>query len=344
MQNLYNISYDSFIFFLYSINNKYTNNVKIIKAIITDVLTNKESMFNNEWQKHLKQSNIDINVCKKIMMFIIASKAYILNHYEYQHKINISYCENTLKELENSDKNEIIDMFYRPTSTTDDIIEDFLTYTERPYIFKSKAKEAIIENNKLKNLLKINPLEILDIWDYIPDDKLIESEKYIQIFFDIYYKSLSDALENKDGKKENHETKDIYEYTLIVENIKEQFRNNETQMTLFLSYIMSNVYELLIIEKNKENSEFAKYFDLLPYFERCDIYELRNKFLNKSEFGLKIINIFIESNGNLEEFELEDKRDNFKKNGNITLLRRLNPYYDTEEFVYNRIKKTSRFN
>ncbi len=38
------------------------------------------------------------------------------------------------------------------------------------------------------------------------------------------------------------------------------------------------------------------------------------------------------------------KREEFKHYGDIKLLRKLNPYYDAEEIVYQKIKETSEIN
>lgn len=339
MQDLYNISWEAFIFFLDEIDNKYNGKTKVIKQIIIDVLTNKNSIFNNDLQKYIALCSYSLETCKRIIMLTFVSKSYIMNYYDFNHEINLSYCQDMLDELEKLTQEEILDLFYKPIELTNDIIDDVLSYMTRTYIFQSKSKENIIENDKLKTLLQINPFEILDIWDYIPDDKLTVPEKYIQIFFDIFDKSLSEAAEDPNRESENL---DVYEYELMIQNIFDFFEDDYDKITLFVSYILSNVYEILIIEKNTKDSFYEGYFDLISYLEKENIESLTDKFINDNKFGLRIIDVFNTANETLGEGVLLDKRETFKQYGNPLLLKRLNPYYDQEEIIFEQIKGTSR--
>ena len=339
MQDLYSLSYHAFMLFLNKMNERYDENKKVLKQIIIDVLTNKNSIFNKDFEEFLDES-INIEDCKRVIMYFLVSKSYIMNYYDYIHEINISYCYPFLEELEGLNKEDVIDLFYKPEETTYEIIDDFFAYITRPYIFMSKAKELIINDGKLPSLLKINPFEALDIWDYISDEDLTEPEKFIQIFFDIYDKSIAEAVDDPNGEKENYDCLEIFEHAMLIKNINEYFENDINKVTIFLSYIISNVYECLIVER--DSSDINN--DLIAYLEEADIYELRDEFINNSEFAFRIMDIFEERNSTLLEDELLNKREQFKRCGDVLLLKRLNPYYDAEEIVYQKMKETSEFN
>ncbi len=344
MRDLYYISYESFMLFLNKVTERYDDNRKVLKHIIIDLLTNKRSTFNADLNEFIEKSGANLEVCKRAIMFMLVSKSYVMNYYDSVHEINTSYSEPFIEDLESLTKEDIIDMFYKPTEMTDDIIEDFLAYIQRPYIFKFKAKELIFKNGNLQKLLELNPFEFLDIWDYIPDEELTKPEKYIQRFFDIYDKSISECAEDINGEKENYESMDDYEHSVLIQSIYQSFENDIAQITIFINYILSNIYEFLIIEKNSGSKNYKDCFDLIPFLEEHDIYELRDEFLNNREFALRIIDIFIEQNSTLDENDLLEKREEFKHYGDIKLLRKLNPYYDAEEIVYQKIKETSEIN
>lgn len=339
MQDLYSLSYHAFMLFLNKMNERYDENKKVLKQIIIDVLTNKNSIFNKDFEEFLDES-INIEDCKRVIMYFLVSKSYIMNYYDYIHEINISYCFPFLEELEGLNKEDVIDLFYKPEETTYEIIDDFFAYVTRPYIFMSKAKELIINDGKLPSLLKINPFEALDIWDYISDEDLTEPEKFIQIFFDIYDKSIAEAVDDPNGEKENYDCLEIFEHAMLIKNINEYFENDINKVTIFLSYIISNVYECLIVERDSSGINN----DLIAYLEEADIYELRDEFINNNEFAFRIMDIFEERNSTLLEDELLNKREQFKRCGDVLLLKRLNPYYDAEEIVYQKMKETSEFN
>ncbi len=339
MQDLYSLSYHAFMLFLNKMNERYDENKKVLKQIIIDVLTNKNSIFNKDLEEFLDES-INIEDCKRVIMYFLVSKSYIMNYYDYIHEINISYCYPFLEELEDLNKDGILDLFYKPDETTNEIIDDFFAYITRQYIFMSKSKELIINDGKLSTLLKINPFEALDIWDYILDEDLTEPEKFIQIFFDIYDKSIAEAVDDPNGEKENYEGIEAFEHAVLIKNINEYFENDINKVTIFLSYIISNVYECLIVEKDSSGINN----DLIAYLEEADIYELRDEFINNNEFAFRIMDIFEERNSTLLEDELLNKREQFKRCGDVLLLKRLNPYYDAEEIVYQKMKETSEFN
>ncbi len=343
MQDIYSISYDVFMLFLNKITDRYGENRKVLKTIIIDVLTNEKSIFNEDLKSFIDDA-INLDTCKRVIMFMLVSKSYVMNYYDFVHEINRAYTEDMIQELESLNKENVIELFYKPSEVTDDILEDFFAYIVRPYVFQSKAKELVFKDGKLKTLLELNPFEALDIWDYISDEDFMESEKYIQTFFNLYDKSISDASLDEFGEKENYDEADDYEYSLFINNIRNHFEDDSTKILLFLSYIMSNIYEFLVVEKKNNPKEYEDAFYLIDYFENEDIYTLKDEFLTNQDFALRIIDLFVEINGTLYEDDLLNRRDDFKKCGDVKLLRKLNPYFDAEEIVYKEIKETSTLN
>lgn len=337
---LYDICYKSFLLFLSEMDGRFNDSDKL-NQIIIDILRNKNSIFNAYLKKHLDEFNIDLEVAKRIIMLIIVSKSYIMNYYDFVHEINITYSEETIEKLESLSRKEILDIFLNPSYITKDLIKDFTDYLVRPYIFHTKSKKLVLESGKFSILFKLNPLEVLDIWDYIDDDELLESENLIQTFFDLYDKTITEVEIDETGDSKNYESVEDFEFSLFTDNLYEFFKEDESKITLFLSYIFSNVYETLVIEKSSGCVDYKKYFDLIPLFENLDIYELKDRFLSDKEFAFDIIDIFVLGNQSLIENELIEKRDKFKEKGDVALLRRLNPYYEKEEIVYEKIKETS---
>ena len=337
---LYDICYKSFLLFLSEMDGRFNDSDKL-NQIIIDILRNKNSIFNAYLKKHLDEFNIDLDVAKRIIMLTIVSKSYIMNYYDFVHEINITYSEETIEKLESLSRKEILDIFLNPSNITKDLIKDFTDYLVRPYIFHTKSKKLVLESGKFTILFKLNPLEVLDIWDYIDDDELLESENLIQTFFDLYDKTITEVEIDETGDSKNYESVEDFEFSLFTDNLYEFFKEDENKITLFLSYIFSNVYETLVIEKSSGCADYKKYFDLIPLFENLDIYELKDRFLSDKEFAFDIIDIFVLGNQSLIENELIEKRDKFKEKGDVALLRRLNPYYEKEEIVYEKIKETS---
>ena len=377
MQDVYNISYNVFMFFIGKIADKYGGNRNILKPIIIDVLINKKSIFNEDLNTFIDDDFISLDACKKVIMFMLVSKSYVMNYYDFVHDINSEYTEYIINELESLSKNDVIELFYKPTQLTDDILEDFFAYIVRPYVFESKAKELIFENGKVGTLLKLNPFEVLDIWDYIPEEEFLESEKHIQTFYNLYEKAVFDAMLDESDTceeydeieeydefaefvtceefaeieeyaefdtNEDYDDADKYVYNLLINNIREHFEDDSTKIFIFLSYIMSNVYEFLVVQKKNNLKDFEDFFDLIDYFENKDIYTLKEEFLFNADFALRTIDLFVKINKALYEDDLLNRREDFKKCGDVKLLRKLNPYYDDEEIAYKEIKETRHLN
>lgn len=92
---------------------------------------------------------------------------------------------------------------------------------------------------------------------------------------------------------------------------------------------------------NGNNYDYKKYLDIVYSVENCKIDEILSRFLSDYKFALNIIDAFLEGNDYLVEGDLLGKREMFKKSGNISLLRKLNPFYIEEEIIYKKIKETS---
>ena len=59
-------------------------------------------------------------------------------------------------------------------------------------------------------LLKLNPFEVLDLYDFIEDDKYTSSEEVIQTFMDIYEQSLVCLYNDEFGESDNYSCKDEF--------------------------------------------------------------------------------------------------------------------------------------
>ena len=110
---------------------------------------------------------------------------------------------------------------------------------------------------------------------------------------------------------------------------------------IFIRYIISNVYETIVTELNGNNYDYKKYLDIVYSIEKTETDEILSRFLSDYKFALNIIDAFLEGNDYLVEGDLLCKREMFKKSGNISLLRKLNPFYLEEEIIYKKIKETS---
>ena len=117
--------------------------------------------------------------------------------------------------------------------------------------------------------------------------------------------------------------------------------NDEKKFIIFIRYIISNVYETIVTELNGNNYDYKKYLDIVYSIEKTETDEILSGFLSDYKFALNIIDAFLEGNDYLVEGDLLCKREMFKKSGNISLLRKLNPFYLEEEIIYKKIKETS---
>lgn len=338
--DIYAYTYDTFVIFTENLNLLHIGNKDLIVKDILDFLTNKNDKYDEEYMKIVTSEFKDIESIKRVIMLIIASKSYMFNYYDYWHEINIEQSKNMLDVIESMSMQEIIRAFYKRDEFVEYLLEDFFSYINRPYIFQNKCKSLIISNGKKDIILKINPFEALDLYDCIDDDKYTNSEICIQLFMDFYDKSLLYSFNDDYGEADKYSCSEEFLVETFISKLRNYF-NDEKKFLIFIRYIISNVYETIITELNCDNHDYKKYLDIVYSVENCKIDEILSRFLSDYKFALNIIDAFLEGNDYLVEGDLLGKREMFKKSGNISLLRKLNPFYLEEEIIYKKIKETS---
>lgn len=185
-RDIYAYAYDAFNIFLNNLNMFHVGKREKIIDDVLDFLTNKTKVYDNDFRNITTTDFNDLDSVKRVIMLIIVSKAYMNNYYDFIHDINAFENNLVLVELENMSIEDIINGFYNRDDFIKDMIEDYFSYINRPYIFQSKCKSLIIKNEKIPVLLKLNPFEVLDLYEFIEDDKYTSSEEVIQTFMDIY--------------------------------------------------------------------------------------------------------------------------------------------------------------
>lgn len=338
--DIYAYTYDTFVIFTENLNLLHIGNKDLIVKDILDFLTNKNDKYDEEYMKIVTSEFKNIESIKRVIMLIIASKSYMFNYYDYWHEINIEQSKNMLEEIESMSMQQIIRAFYKRDELVECLLEDFFSYINRPYIFQNKCKSLIIANGKKDIILKINPFEALDLYDCIDDDKYTNSEICIQLFMDFYDKSLLYSFNDDYGEADQYSCSEEFLVETFISKLRNYF-NDEKKFVIFIRYIISNVYETIITELNCDNHDYKKYLDIVYSVENCKIDEILSRFLSDYKFALNIIDAFLEGNDYLVEGDLLGKREMFKKSGNISLLRKLNPFYLEEEIIYKKIKETS---
>ena len=312
---------------------------KIIKEVLA-FLTSETDKWDKEFNNIIECQFKDLKSVKKVIILIIASKAYMVNYYNYLHDINKEQCSKMLEELESKSLQSIIKEFWQKSEFSEELIDDYFSYLDRPYIFKNRSKSLIVKNNKTGILLKINPFEVLDLHDYIADDMYMSSEICIQTFLDCYEQSLLYSINDECGEEQNYSCKEEFLVATFISNLKIIF-HGENALDIFIKYVLSNIYETLITELNGKNQDFKKYVDIIYCVENMKIDEIINRFLSDYKFTLHLIDAFLDGNDYLIEGDLLCKREAFKKIGNVKLLRKLNPFYHEEEIIYQKIKEIS---
>ena len=338
MQDIYSYSYSIFNIFIDNLSVYFKGNNNKINDAIFDFLTNKNSKYNSKFETFMDENIWDLNSIKKVLMLMIASKTYLLNYYDYMHNINKEVCQETLEELEEFDSKSIIEEFHIDGVLREKWLEDFQEFINRPYIFQSQSKYLIIKNNKIKQVFRINPYEILDLSDFIDNDKFITSEITIQTLLNIYDESLEETI-NISIEEERLDNDNLLIKTFI-KNLINQLKNDDKKIINYIKYMISNIYENITIEIYGKNEDYKKYANLIYYIEHTDINDIVKRFFQDYLFALNVIEAFLESNDYLLEGDLFEKREVFKEKGDLKLLRKLNPYYNEEEIVFKKIKET----
>ena len=287
---------------------------------------------------------------KKIMMLIVVSNSYYLSLYQYEHDISRDVNAIIIDELEELSSSDIIRMFYNLESNSKiaDYITDYIEFASKNYIFRNGCMEAVLKEEKLGNLLKLNPFELVNYVNYIDLDNLLVTEKYIQEFIDLYDSSLSFTKENEIIEDISEEEKNALFNEQLIQNFKdkvdEYFGEDENKINEFYSYIFSNIYETLIVLIKIDKDDSKRYKELLEIFEECNccFEELYLLFNTDDDVAFMLIDFFIDTNDDIYEDDLIERRDDYIQVGDCDTLRDLNPYYDEENIVFEQIKQKNK--
>ena len=339
-RDIYAYAYDVFKIFVDNLSMLHVGKKERIINDILDFLTNKNRRYDNEFRNITTTDFNDLDSIKRVIMLIIVSKAYMNNYYDFVHDINAFENNLMLVEIENMSIEDIIGDFYKKDDFIKDLIEDFFSYINRPYIFQSKCKSLIMKDGKMNVLLKLNPFEVLDLYEHIDDGMYTNSEEAIQEFMDIYEQSLMYTFNDENGELKNYSCEEEYLISVFISKLMEKYPSKEKFVEV-IKYILSNVYETVVTELSGHNNDYRVYINIVRLIEGSSIEEVIERFVNNYEFTIEVIDAFLEGNDYLVEGDLLGKRDVFKKVGNVKLLRKLNPYYQEEEIVYKKIKETS---
>ncbi len=340
---LYEYCYDILYMVSSDIIDTHKNKKSKIILELLDFLLTDHSRFENVLKEN---SNIgeDKKFCKNIMMLIIVSSSYLLSLYQANHEINVEANLQIIDEIKKLSPQEIITAFknFKDNSYIIDYIDDFFSYSGKNYIFRNGCLETVLQEDKLSELLQINPFEIINFLDYIPPEKFLTTEKFIQGFIDIYDSSICHSIDILKSFKDDEYDDTVVE--IFKEKVNEYFGDNEEQILKFYSYIFSNVYETLVVLVEKDKLLYDTHQDLIGLFSDCNynfenLYEM---FVNNTDIAILIIEFFVYTNDDILEETLIDKREDYIEVGDVEILRKLNPYYDEENMVYEKIKKMSK--
>ena len=250
-------------------------------------------------------------------------------------------------EQEKPTYKQLLKIFQDPLhkSIAHSFIDDYLNFFEMTYIYQLDSMNIVLKTGRLSQLLEINPFAILQYLDMVEEDQFISSERAIQNFLDVYEKSGIKMIrqKNEDIEEEemlesifNFEDLSSFEFENYMAIFFEELRNlydSDSALENDISYIIANVYEnAKVFEKEDPISKkWVEFFEQ----EECDSTALVERFMYDPDFFEKIINFFVKYNENLFDGDLEYNRNEFKqKNGNIKILKKLNPFYEEEEVIY----------
>lgn len=331
VNTIYDACYDVLALTVNTIENIYGEDInKTTEELLLFLTTDKsryDELFGEIKYINFKENN---SYYKKIMMLIIVSTFYKVNLYYNEKGLDLDYEEQIL--LEEKNYKQIIDNFYNFSINPYifQAIACFCEFLNRNYILKSNCMEEIVAQDKLNVVMDINPFEILNFMNCINPDMLLETEKMIQDFIDLY-----DCSQNYDSEDE-YEIIDIFK-----EKIDEHFNGDQEKIVIFYKYIFSNVYESIITKCKNNRPLKNRYKYLIREFLKNDISfnKIYEKFLNDYHFADDLINFFLGANDDLLENDLIERRSFFKTIGNVELLKKLNPFYEEEEIIFEKRKR-----
>lgn len=327
MKDLFNEAYEALIVFIDNLETSYEG-IDVNKAIM-DFVTHEDSKYDKMFTTYY-ECVFSLSSIKLCLMRTFVSRSYMLNYYDFKKGINEEYAEGMLEELDNLDADQVYQGFFSHEELYEDILDDFLEFIDRPFIFQNKAMEMVYKEKK-DVVLDLNLLEIFDLPFFVPSDKYSRSELVIQDFFDLYNKAAAVSQGDEESFVAN-----------FSQELESYLSNDEEKSFEFISYLLANVYEALAIEYHQKDSSLKEYFNLVPIFEKNSLDTLVAMFYEEEEFALTIIDLFIMINSSLNEYELYDKRNAFKDTGDELILKRLNPYYEEEEVIYEKWKSENQ--
>ena len=300
MVNIYDVCYNILTLTLEYILTNYEEGETSDELI--KFLTSDESKY-DELFYEMKNLNcyFDVKKCKQIMMLIIASSLYHFSLYSIKNNIYKDY------------------------------IEDFVSFYEKNYIYFNNCMQEVIKQGKLLSICQINPFEVLNYMQYEPN-KILKSEKMLQDFIDMYNTSYYEVQIDESREAYLYENDEEYFVNILYKKISKKYKSEEKQL---FSYIFSNIYEFIYSQQLPKKKK-KKYKILLDEFYREDIdfSNIYNLYLNDYHFAMNLSDCFVEINENIVIDDLGLRRENFKKFGNIEVLRKLNPFYEEDEIGF----------
>lgn len=327
MRDLFNEAYEGLIVF---IDNLETSNVSVdINKVIMDFLTHEKSKYDKLFETYY-ESVFNLTSIKLCLMQTMVSRSYMLNYYDFKKGINEENAEWMLEEIDSLDTKEICQGFINHEEIYELIIDDFLEFIDRPFVFQNIAMQMVYEE-KRDTILKLNLMEIFSLPYFLPSDKYSKSELVIQDFFDLYNIAAGKSYGDDDAFVEH-----------FFQELETYLNGDERKQLEFIGYLISNIYEALSIEYHQSDSSYKEYFKLVGVIENNSLDTLVSKFYDDEEFTINIIDLFFMINSSLNEYELYDKRNTFKDTGDELILKRLNPYYEKEEIIYEKWKNENQ--
>ena len=339
MDNLYSICNNILSMIVDNLDDNYDNQEKE-KIKLLELLTGKTA-FNRVVKLDLSNYGITEEELRIMMILIITSKAYLYENYacfkEVPPESVIEQFREMIDTIEEMDFHDVITSF----SDCDDIaillIDDFLSYYDLTYIGKSQCKEYVFnDKEKLKFLMNLNPFEFFNISDFIGNNDLLQSEIIIQDFFDIYEGKFNFVSgESTEDEISRFEDEDDELFAKFLDILREKY--SEDYVDKFLLYLCANVYELL--NSKPKFSKDSNIEELIVYFQDTEVSQILDDLKNDYKFAGVIVNYFYQSNIYISREELSRRRRKFKKkNKDLTKIKDLNPYFDSEEKVFTRKK------
>ena len=340
---IYDICYNFLTIIVDNFEDIYQDREKEQKKIM-ELLT-KKAFFSESFKNDIASKGITEDILRKVMMLIIASKAYLYDNYacekNIQSEIVIDMLHGMVNTLEAMDYNDVLRLFVSEDDMAFFLLDDFYSYRDLIYVGKNQCNEFVYNNkNKLSSLLKINPFEIFKISYFVDNKDFLQSEIAIQYFYDIsdeVYSILNSEEDEDDIEIIDEEEPDFYEKFLEIINSQhtEVFVNN------FLLYICSNVFEFL--STNSKYLKDKKAHTLLEYLKETSKEEILNDLKSDYEFGSIIMKYFYDNNQLISREELIKRRNKYKHSTNdLVIIKSLNPYYESEEKEFAR-KKINHF-